>query len=202
MTQYIRRGKLSVATELDQFIEQQAIANTGVDFAHFWTEFENILEDFVPRNQALLEKRDQLQAQIDGFHVGQPEADFAQYKAFLQDIGYLVDAPSESRVETANVDAEIATLAGPQLVVPINNARYALNAVNARWGSLYDALYGTDVISEADGAEKTNGYNATRGQKVAKLRRVKYLDTIAPLETGSHTDATAYTLLKDNLQLH
>ncbi len=200
MTQYIRRGKLSVANELDQFIEQQAIANTGVDFAHFWTKFEQILETFVPRNQALLEKRDQLQAQIDGFHVGQPEADFDQYKAFLQEIGYLVDTLAESRVETANVDAEIATLAGPQLVVPINNARYALNAVNARWGSLYDALYGTDVISEDDGAEKTNGYNATRGQKVIAQAR-QYLDTIAPLETGSHSDATAYTIAEGQLAI-
>ncbi len=200
MTQYIQRGELSVASELDKFIEQQAIANTGVDFASFWQNFAQILAEFMPRNAALLEKRDELQAKIDGFHVGNPNADFAQYKAFLTEIGYLVPAPEEARVETKNVDPEIATLAGPQLVVPINNARYALNAVNARWGSLYDALYGTDVVAEDGGAEKTNGYNAVRGQKVIATAR-EYLNTIAPLAAGSHSDSTQYCIREGQLAI-
>jgi malate synthase len=198
MTTYIRRGALDIASTLDQFIEQQALPNTGVSFAQFWNSFEQVLAEFVPKNKALLEKRSALQAQIDEFHITQPHASFEQYKAFLQEIGYLVTPPSNVTVTTAKVDPELATMAGPQLVVPINNARYALNAVNARWGSLYDALYGTDVIDDEDGTEKTVGYNPLRGQKVIRQAR-EYLNDIAPLANGSHVNATHYDISSGQL---
>ncbi|MET1219685.1 MAG: malate synthase G [Glaciecola sp.] len=193
MTTYIRRGGLDIASCLDRFIEQQALPNTGIDFDEFWVSFENILAEFAPRNAQLLAERDAIQTKIDAFHTTHPDAPFDQYKAFLQEIGYLVPKPADFQITTSNVDAELATMAGPQLVVPINNARYALNAVNARWGSLYDALYGTDVISDEDGAQKTATYNPQRGQKVIRQAR-EYLNTIAPLANGSHVNATDYNI--------
>lgn len=198
MTTYIQRGKLAVAKELDQFIEQQAIVNTGVELSHFWQSFADILAEFMPRNEALLTKRSELQQAIDQFHDEQGDADFATYKAFLQDIGYLVPEPDDFLISTQNVDPEVATMAGPQLVVPINNARYALNAANARWGSLYDALYGTDIIAEDEGLAKGTSYNPARGQKVIETAR-QYLDQIAPLAQGSHQDAIQYCIATGKL---
>ena len=148
MQGYITRGRLQVAEQLDNFINEQAIPGTGVDKDTFWKGAEALFAEFIPQNRALLEKREQLQLAIDDYHKAGNPVSGTQYTDFLKSIGYLVEQPENVNAETVNVDAEIATMAGPQLVVPINNARYALNAVNARWGSLYDALYGTDVISD------------------------------------------------------
>ena len=184
---------LAVATELHRFIEDKVLPGTGVVSADFWRGFDRIVHDLAPKNAALLAERDRLQTALDSWHQANPGpiGDMPAYREFLTSIGYLQPAPGNPRATTANVDAELALQAGPQLVVPILNARYALNAANARWGSLYDALYGTDVISEADGATKGAGYNPVRGQKVVKFAR-QFLDDAAPLANGSHTDATGY----------
>ncbi|RCX10611.1 malate synthase G [Extensimonas vulgaris] len=189
--------RLQVATILYDFIEQQVLPGTGVESAAFWRGFDAIVADLAPKNIALLAERDRLQAELDAWHKAHPGPiqDMAAYRAFLEKIGYLVPQPTKVQATTANVDAELATQAGPQLVVPILNARYALNAANARWGSLYDALYGTDVLPETDGATKRTpdgkAYNPVRGAKViAYVRRL--LDEFAPLAQGSHSEATAY----------
>ncbi|CAA9418269.1 MAG: Malate synthase, partial [uncultured Ramlibacter sp.] len=185
--------RLEVATELHRFIEDRVLPGTGVDSAAFWRGFDAIVHDLAPKNAALLAERDRLQAELDRWHQGHPGPirDLVAYRGFLEQIGYLVPPPPGVKATTANVDAELALQAGPQLVVPILNARYALNAANARWGSLYDALYGTDVIPETGGAERGPGYNEVRGAKViAHARQV--LDQAAPLASGSHRDATAY----------
>ena len=184
---------LQVATELHRFIEEKVLPGTGVDSAAFWKGFDAIVADLAPRNIALLAERDRLQAELDTWHKANPGPirDMAAYRGFLEKIGYLVPPPAGAKATTANVDAELALQAGPQLVVPILNARYALNAANARWGSLYDALYGTDAIPETDGAEKGKGYNPVRGAKVIAFAR-KFLDDSAPLASGSHADATGY----------
>jgi malate synthase len=184
---------LQVDSALKRFIDEEVLPGTGVDGAGFWKGFDAIVAELAPKNAALLAERDRLQAEMDKWHTANPGpiADMPAYRAHLEKIGYLVPPPKGAKATTANVDAELALQAGPQLVVPILNARYALNAANARWGSLYDALYGTDVISEADGATKGPGYNEVRGAKViAYARRV--LDEAAPLAQGSHADATAY----------
>jgi len=186
---------LQVASSLHRFIEDRVLPGTGVDAAAFWSGFDAIVRDLAPRNIALLAERDRLQAELDAWHRAHPGpvADMPGYRAFLQKIGYLVPQPAEARATTANVDDELALQAGPQLVVPILNARYALNAANARWGSLYDALYGTDAISEDGGAEKGKGYNPVRGAKVIAFAR-NVLDTSTPLAAGSHKDAKAYRI--------
>jgi malate synthase len=189
-------GKLSVAAELHRFVETEALPGTGVDSAHFWASFDGILHDLAPVNRALLAKRDDLQAKIDAWHKeqqGKPE-DFAAYKAFLTEIGYLSPEGPDFAVTTASVDAEIASIAGPQLVVPVMNARYALNAANARWGSLYDALYGTDAIPNDGGAEPGKAYNPVRGARVIAFAR-DVLDGAAPLTAGSHADAAGYAVV-------
>jgi malate synthase len=195
MTERVQVGSLQVAKVLHDFINHQAIPGSGVDTAAFWSGFEALINDLAPKNKALLAKRDDLQAQIDAWHqkhAGQSH-DAAAYKTFLQEIGYLLPEPADFQATTSNVDEEIATLAGPQLVVPVMNARFALNAANARWGSLYDAFYGTDAISEADGATKGPGYNEIRGNKVIALAR-GFLDEAAPLAEGSHVDSTSYVI--------
>src|SRR5690606_15432365 len=202
MTERVQVGDLQVAKVLFDFINEQAIPGTGVQADAFWAGVDALLHDLAPKNRALLAKRDELQATLDAWHqerAGQPH-DAAAYKAFLQDIGYLLPEPADFKITTENVDNEIATMAGPQLVVPIMNARFAINAANARWGSLYDALYGTDAISEADGAEKGPGYNQVRGDKVIALART-FLDEAAPLAKGSHVDATAYTIDQGQLRV-
>lgn len=190
---YVTKGKLSVASELLNFIESSALPNSQTDALAFWQGFEKVLESLMPLNKALLNERETLQKQIDDFHRVDANAPANEYKSFLSTIGYLQTPPIPKSIETQNVDAEIATMAGPQLVVPINNARYALNAVNARWGSLYDALYGTDVISDEGGAEAKGAYNPARGNKVI-LKAREYLDTIAPLNAGSHVGSQDYQL--------
>ncbi|MCV2353644.1 malate synthase G [Paucibacter sp. B2R-40] len=184
---------LQVATELFNFIEQQVLPGTGVQSAAFWAGFDAIVSDLAPKNIALLAERDRLQTDLDAWHRAYPGpiTDMPAYRAHLEQIGYLVPAPGAVQISTDHVDAELALQAGPQLVVPILNARYALNAANARWGSLYDALYGTDVIAETDGAEKAGRYNPVRGAKVIAFAR-QVLDQAAPLQTGSHKEATGY----------
>ena len=195
MTERVRVGGLQVAKVLYDFINEEAIPDSGISADAFWAGADALFRDLAPKNRALLDKRDQLQAQIDDWHrshAGQAH-DASAYKAFLQQIGYLLPQPAELQITTENVDDEIARLAGPQLVVPVMNARFALNAANARWGSLYDALYGTDAISEAGGAEKGQGYNRVRGDKVIAFARA-FLDESAPLANGSHADASAYRI--------
>jgi len=192
---------LQVATELFDFINQQVLPGTGVSEATFWIGFDAIVADLAPKNAALLAERDRLQSEMDVWHSAHPGpiTDMAAYRAFLENIGYLVPEPKKVKATTKNVDDELATQAGPQLVVPILNARYALNAANARWGSLYDALYGTDVISEDKGCEKVGkkgGYNPKRGAKVIEYCRY-VLDRCAPLKKGSHVGSTGYKINKD-----
>ncbi len=186
---------LKVATTLKDFIDNRVLPGTGVDAASFWKGFDAIVRELAPKNAALLAERDRLQAQIDAWHRAHPGpiavSNMRKYRAFLEQIGYLVPVPPKVRVTTKNVDAELALQAGPQLVVPITNARYALNAANARWGSLYDALYGTDALPETGGAEKGKGYNPVRGAKVIEYAR-HVLDRTAPLQRGSHVDSTGY----------
>ena len=185
--------RLQVATELYRFIEDKVLPGTGVASAAFWTGFDAIVADLAPKNIALLAERDRLQTELDTWHKANPGpiADMPAYRTFLEKIGYLVPQPAAVTITTANVDAELAVQAGPQLVVPILNARYALNAANSRWGSLYDALYGTDAIAETGGAEKGKGYNPVRGAKVIAFAR-NFLDQAAPLAEGSHKDSTGY----------
>ncbi|NLD00691.1 MAG: malate synthase G [Gammaproteobacteria bacterium] len=195
MTDRVQVGGLQVAKVLYDFVNTQAIPGTGLTAEQFWEGATKVLKDLAPKNRALLEKRDALQAQIDEWHLarkGQAH-DAVAYKAFLQEIGYLLPEAADFQASTQNVDDEIARMAGPQLVVPVTNARFALNAANARWGSLYDALYGTDAISEEDGAEKGKGYNKVRGDKVIAYARA-FLDKSAPLAAGSHVDATGYRI--------
>jgi len=185
---------LQIDAQLAAFIEDEALPGTGVAADGFWRGLAGLMADFAPRNHALLTERDRLQGEIDAWHRANPlPFDPAEYERFLRSIGYLQPEPAPFSVSTANVDAEIATLAGPQLVVPLTNARFALNAVNARWGSLYDALYGTDAIPDDDGAARGKAYNPVRGA-LAVARGRALLDGAAPLAVGSHADAVAYTV--------
>lgn len=202
MTDRILEGGLQVSPVLHELLTQDILPGTGVSAEQFWSGLEAILTDLGPRNRELLAIRDDMQAKIDAWHHANPGPDYdrAAYKAFLLDIGYLLPEGGDFSITTDNVDEEIATLAGPQLVVPVMNARYALNAANARWGSLYDALYGTDVISEEGGAERAGAYNPVRGDKVIAFAR-DFLDRHCPLATGSHSDATAYTIANGALNV-
>ena len=201
MSQRIEESGLQVAKPIHDLVNQAILPGTGISETAFWSGFASILAEFGPRNKALLRKRDQLQTQIDQWHSANSDRfEFARYKAFLQEIGYLVPEGGDFAVSPENVDTEIAVQAGPQLVVPIMNARFALNAVNARWGSLYDALYGNDVISEQEGAEKAGAYNPVRGQKVIDYGR-DFLDGAVPLSSGSHHQATRYTVVEGQLRV-
>uniref|UniRef100_E1T829 Malate synthase G n=1 Tax=Burkholderia sp. (strain CCGE1003) TaxID=640512 RepID=E1T829_BURSG len=195
MTQMNPRGGLQVAVNLEQFVETEALPGTGIDSAAFWSGFDALVHELAPRNRALLAERDRLQTELDNWHRANPGPvrDLRAYRAFLEGIGYIVPAPSNVKATTANVDTEIAEQAGPQLVVPLSNPRYALNAANARWGSLYDALYGTDAIPEANGADRQKTFNPVRGAAVIAYAR-KFLDEAAPLANGSHADATGYSV--------
>jgi malate synthase len=192
---FVTAGGMQVARPLYDFVNAEAIPGTGVAPGAFWEGFGALVRDLAPRNKALLERRDALQGQIDAWHLerrGKP-IDPAVYTEFLRGIGYLQPEPPDCSISTANVDAEIASIAGPQLVVPVTNARYALNAANARWGSLYDALYGTDAIAEDGGATRGPGYNPIRGARVIARAR-QLLDQAATLAIGSHRDATHYMI--------
>lgn len=195
MSNRIQQGGLQIDSTLYALVNQQIIPGTDINVEDFWRSFEEILDDLVPKNRMLLTKRDELQKQIDEWHkerIGK-SLDPKEYKQFLQKIGYLVEQGKDFQVSTKNVEPEIATQAGPQLVVPIMNARFALNAANARWGSLYDALYGTDVISEEGGAEKGTKFNPIRGNKVVSYAR-EFLDSATPLNGASHHDTINYTV--------
>ncbi len=196
MTERVTRSGLAVARVIDDLISKTLIPGTGVDVDAFWASFADIVRDLTPINRALLARRDDLQAQIDDYVAARKVAtgsnwDADAYKAFLSEIGYLVPEGDDFEIVTDNVDPEIATIPGPQLVVPVMNARYALNAANARWGSLYDALYGTDVLPEGPGTEKGSSYNPGRGALVV-ARAAELLDEMAPLASGSHAAASAY----------
>jgi malate synthase len=195
MADRIQLGGLQVANEISDLVANELIPGTGVSVEHFWASFEDILNDLTPKNRELLQSRENLQAQIDAWHDQRvsESINHAEYKVFLQEIGYLVEEGAGFQIETENVDPEIALQAGPQLVVPVMNARFALNAANARWGSLYDALYGSDVISEDDGAGRAGAYNPVRGARVIAYARAA-LDRAAPLAAGSHADSTAYRI--------
>jgi len=195
MTQMNTRGGLQVAANLDQFVETEALPGTGIDSAAFWSGFDALVHELAPKNRALLAERDRLQSELDNWHRANPGPirDLRAYRAFLEGIGYIVPAPAGVKATTENVDSEISGQAGPQLVVPLSNQRYALNAANARWGSLYDALYGTDAIPDTDGAERQKAYNPVRGAAVIAYAR-KFLDQAAPLANGSHADATRYSV--------
>ncbi|MDZ7662291.1 malate synthase G [Thiohalophilus sp.] len=193
MTQYIQAGELQIDSQLHAFIMDEALPGSGIEPEQFWSTLSETVHQFGPRNHELLEQRDNLQARIDAWHREHPRFDAKAYKQFLIDIEYLLPEGDDFSITTTNVDDEIATVAGPQLVVPVTNARYALNAANARWGSLYDALYGTDVIDESDGAERTPRYNPRRGEKVIDWA-MDLLDSVAPLAKGSHHIASSYSI--------
>ena len=195
LSEWNQIGELQVAAELREFIEKEALPGTGIEPDQLWSALDAILHDLAPRNRELLKKRDDLQARIDawyGDHRSRP-IDLEEYKSFLREIGYLLPEGGDFQVSTANVDPEISTIAGPQLVVPVMNARYALNAANARWGSLYDALYGTDAIPSDDEKTPVGGYDPHRGAKVIAYAR-QVLDNSAPLADGSHSDASGYAI--------
>jgi malate synthase len=202
MTDRVHLSGLQVATVLQRLLEENIAPGTDITPAQFWQSLASLVETLGPRNRALLQKREALQAQIDAWHQANPGPDYdrAAYKAFLEKIGYLLPEGPDFQISTTGVDEEVAVLAGPQLVVPVMNARYALNAANARWGSLYDALYGTDVIPEDDGAERAGGYNPVRGARVIAYGRV-FLDRHCPLSQGSHAQARAYAIANGALQV-
>ena len=195
MSERVQKGSLAIDTQLYNFIANEVTPVVGIDNEKYWQEFEKIVKAFQPRNKALLAKRDEIQTQIDDWHDKNPasngQIDKAAYTQFLKDINYIVPEGDDFLVETQNVDDEIAHIAGPQLVVPVRNARYALNAANARWGSLYDALYGTDVIDETNGAEKGKGYNPVRGAEVVKYAK-NFLDANFALAEGQYADVTGF----------
>ncbi|MGF6396261.1 malate synthase G [Pseudomonas plecoglossicida] len=202
MSDFLRKGRLTVAPQLLHFIEDDLLPGTGVQSDHFWSAFDQLVHDLAPLNRALLEKRELLQAKLDAWHRANPGPlrDKAAYRSFLQSIGYLQPVRASVAVRTANVDSEIAVLAGPQLVVPVMNARYALNAANARWGSLYDALYGTDVIPDEGQAARQPGFNPVRARQVVAYARA-FLDRSVPLASGSHGDATCYRIEDGQLRV-
>ncbi|WHY32592.1 malate synthase G [Cytobacillus firmus] len=191
MENYIKRGSLQVASELYEFINSEALPGSFVDQEQFWSGLEALINDLTPKNKALLAKRDEIQHKLNTWHRENKDFDFNSYKSFLEEIGYLEPKAEDFKITTENVDEEVAVKAGPQLVVPVNNGRYAINAANARWGSLYDALYGTDAISEENGANRDGGYNPVRGEKVIAFAR-EFLDQTVPLSSGSHKEAVQY----------
>ncbi|WP_019240735.1 MULTISPECIES: malate synthase G [Bacillus] len=194
MTDYVKVGSLQVAKELYDFVNNEAILKSGLEIDSFWTGFEKLISDLTPENKKLLAFRDELQNKINSWHKDHKEGiNASEYKSFLQEIGYLEDEVEDFQIGTENVDEEIALQAGPQLVVPVNNARYAINAANSRWGSLYDALYGTDAISEEDGAERAGSYNPVRGAKVIEFAK-NFLNQAAPLQDASHEEVTKYAV--------
>lgn len=201
MEKYVKTGKLKVAQELYEFINLEALPGTGLNTEQFWSGFEALIFDLTPKNKELLATRDDIQTKLNTWYRENNETfDFDRYKSFLEEIGYLESEVEDFEIGTVDVDDEITLQAGPQLVVPVNNARYAINAANARWGSLYDALYGTDAISEEDGAHREGDYNPLRGAKVISFAR-NFLDQTAPLKDASHKDAVCYTIAVGKLNV-
>jgi malate synthase len=191
---------LKVSKDLKDFLENEVLDGLDISSDHFWKSFEEILNEFSPRNKELLEKREDIQSSIDAWHIERrgSEHNYMEYKSFLEEIGYIAPRSEDFTITTSNVDPEIKTIAGPQLVVPVMNARFALNAANARWGSLYDALYGTDVIGDEDGAKREGGYNPIRGDKVIAFAK-NFLDETIPLEHGSFANISAFEFIDGEL---
>jgi malate synthase len=200
MTERVNEGKLSISTSLHALLEQEIAPDLNLDTAKFWQNFQKIAEKYIPINEDLLKKREELQIKIDEWHLSNKDFDFDSYKSFLKDIGYLVEEGADFEISTANVDAEIAQIAGPQLVVPVMNARFSLNAANARWGSLYDALYGTDMISEDDGADRGGAYNPVRGDKVIDFSK-NFLNDYLPLTEGKYQDVVSFQISNGGLEI-
>ena len=200
MTERVNEGKLSISTSLHALLEQEIAPDLNLDTAKFWQDFQKIAEKYIPINENLLKKREELQTKIDEWHLSNKDFDFDSYKSFLKDIGYLVEEGADFEISTANVDAEIAQIAGPQLVVPVMNARFSLNAANARWGSLYDALYGTDMISEDDGADRGGAYNPIRGDKVIDFSK-NFLNDYLPLTEGKYQDVVSFQISNGDLEI-
>ena len=200
MTERVNEGKLSISTSLHALLEQEIAPDLNLDTAQFWQDFQKIAEKYIPINEELLRKREDLQTKIDEWHLSNKDFDFDSYKSFLKDIGYLVEEGADFEISTANVDAEIAQIAGPQLVVPVMNARFSLNAANARWGSLYDALYGTDMISEDDGADRGGAYNPVRGDKVIDFSK-NFLNDYLPLTEGKYQDVVSFQISNGDLEI-
>ncbi len=200
MTNRIQRGDLQVSEELDKLISEKVCVNIDVEPEQFWNSFNEVVKEFTPRNKALLAEREELQTKIDNWHKENKEFDKETYKSFLKEIGYWVDTNEDFEIETTNVDAEISTIAGAQLVVPVMNARFALNAANARWGSLYDALYGTDMISEDGGAERGGAYNPVRGDKVIEFSK-NFMNENFPLSNGTYQEIAAFQINEGNLEI-
>jgi malate synthase len=202
LTDRVVSHRLQIASTLHRFINEEALPGTGIDVDAFWKGVDTLIHDLAPKNRLLLAERDRLQLEIDAWHEAHsgPISDPSDYRSLLESIGYLQPVPDAVCITTANVDAAIAEQAGPQLVVPVMNARFAINAANARWGSLYDALYGTDAISEDGGATRAGGYNPIRGARVIAFAR-NFLDRAAPLSSGSHHDAAGYKVADGALQV-
>ena len=200
MTIRIQRGDLQVSEELDKLISEKVCVNIDVEPEQFWNSFNEVVKEFTPRNKALLAEREELQTKIDNWHKENKEFDKETYKSFLKEIGYWVDTNEDFKIETTNVDDEISTIAGAQLVVPVMNARFALNAANARWGSLYDALYGTDMISEDEGAERGGAYNPVRGDKVIEFSK-NFMNENFPLSNGTYQEIAAFQINDGNLEI-
>ena len=200
MTERVNEGKLSISTSLHALLEQEIAPDLNLDTAKFWQDFQKIAEKYIPINEDLLKKREELQTKIDEWHLSNKDFDLDSYKSFLKDIGYLVEEGADFEISTTNVDAEIAQIAGPQLVVPVMNARFSLNAANARWGSLYDALYGTDMISEDDGADRGGAYNPVRGDKVIDFSK-NFLNDYLPLTEGKYQDVVSFQISNGDLEI-
>ena len=200
MTNRIQKGDLQVSEELDKLITEKVCVDIDVEPDHFWNSFNKIVKEFTPRNKALLEEREELQTKIDNWHKENKDFDKETYKSYLKEIEYWVDTNDDFEIETTNVDEEISTIAGAQLVVPVMNARFALNAANARWGSLYDALYGTDMISEENGADRGGAYNPVRGDKVIEFSK-NFMNENFPLSNGSYQEIAAFQISDGNLEI-
>ena len=200
MTERVNEGKLSISTSLHTLLEQEIAPDLNLNTAKFWQDFQKIAEKYISINEELLEKREELQKKIDEWHLSNKDFDFDSYKSFLREIGYLVEEGDDFEISTANVDAEIAKIAGPQLVVPVMNARFSLNAANARWGSLYDALYGTDMIPEDGGAERGGAYNPVRGDKVIDFSK-NFLNDHLPLAEGKYQDVVSFQISNGDLEI-
>ncbi|RXI98201.1 malate synthase G [Anaerobacillus alkaliphilus] len=202
MENYVKYGDLMVASVLAEFVNQQAIPGTGLSVDKFWSGFQTLIEELAPENERLLKKREELQHKLNEWHrEHRDHFRTEEYTSFLEKIGYLEPVVEDFTIRTENVDDEIVRQAGPQLVVPVNNARYAINAANARWGSLYDAFYGTDVIGDEDGMERGSSYNPLRGQRVISMAK-EFLDTTIPLQIGSHKDVVTYSVANNYLEAH
>ena len=200
--QYIKKGSLSVSTDLESFLRSEVLPGLDLSEEHFWISLEKIINEFSPKNKTLLGVRESMQEQIDAWHLANPgqEKNLDTYKNFLKEIGYLLEEGADFKITTENVDPEIASIAGPQLVVPVMNARFALNAANARWGSLYDALYGTDMISEENGASRAGAYNPVRGDKVIEFAK-KFLDKNFAVNNASYTDVNSFNVKNGLLEI-